>query len=276
MDIYYLVEPEESSDGSGVRPDRMLRRQEASSLSRAGAMERIALQEAISMVRLGVGGHVRIPHERDLEDVVTRAVACAEIMALGTPVTIGKKLVTADPEPGSPQDRAFEATQERHRLLPPAAGAEGGDAYISPGWPTDEECARLAHKIVHEMGYSQANVARIFELVDGYERPAMWTRQGINRILWEECDGEKYPRSITGKSLVMSHAVRDGCICLGHLSMRWRCLAMKARWQLRRSSTLPSTSLTTAFFPSALGTRIEAWPGSCGRSWTSAGSTPST
>ncbi|MGW2612216.1 hypothetical protein ACWC4A_49305 [Streptomyces mirabilis] len=194
VNIYYLVGPEESSDGSVIRPDRMLRRQEALSLSRAGAMERIALQEAISMVRLGVGGHVRIPHERHLEDVVTRAVACAEIMALGTPVTIGKKLVTADPEPGSPQDRAFEAAQERHRLLPPAAGAEGGDGYISPGWATDEECARLAHKLVHEMGYSQANVARIFELVDGYERPAMWTRQGINRILWEECDGEKYPR----------------------------------------------------------------------------------
>ncbi|MGW7256767.1 hypothetical protein [Streptomyces sp. NPDC054834] len=194
MDIYYLVGPEESSDGPGIFPDRMLRRQEALSLSRAGSMERVALQEVISLVRLGVCGHVRIPHEKHLEDVVTRAVACAEIMALGTPVTIGKKLVTADPEPGSPQGWAFEAAQERHRLLPPSAGAERGDAYISPGWPTDEECARLAHKLVHEMGYSQANVARIFELVDGYERPSMWTRQGINRLLWEECDGEKYPR----------------------------------------------------------------------------------
>ncbi|MFF3892589.1 hypothetical protein ACFYY3_05195 [Streptomyces sp. NPDC001812] len=194
MDIYYTVGPEEIGDGAENPPTRMLRRQEALSLSQAGAMERIALQEAISLVRLGVAGHLHIPHESHLEDAVIRAVACAETLAVGVPVTIGKELVTADREPSGLQALACAAARERHRLLPPAAGAEGGHAYISPGWPSGEECARLAHKLVYEMGYSQADVARIFEIADGYERPAMWTRQGINRILWKECDGEKYPR----------------------------------------------------------------------------------
>ncbi|MET8218083.1 hypothetical protein [Streptomyces hirsutus] len=194
MDIYYTVGPGESGDGAENPPTRMLRRQEALSLGQAGAMERIALQEAISLVRLGVADHLHIPHESHLEDAVTRAVACAETLAAGVPVTIGKELVTAEREPGGLQALACEAARERHRLLPPAAGVEGGRAYISPGWPSGEECARLAHKLVYEMRYSQADVARIFEIADGYERPAMWTRQGINRILWKECDGEKYAR----------------------------------------------------------------------------------
>ncbi|MFF6811186.1 hypothetical protein ACFZAG_15035 [Streptomyces sp. NPDC012403] len=146
------------------------------------------------MIRLGVASHLRIPHESHLKDAVTRAVVCAEIMAVGAQITIGKELVTTDREPGGLQALACEAARERHRLLPQATSAEGGSAYISPGWPSDEECARLAHKLVYEMKYSQADVARIFDMVDSYERPAMWTRQGINRILWEECDGEKYPR----------------------------------------------------------------------------------
>ena len=194
MDIYYTVGPGEIGDGVGNVPTRMLRRREALSLSQAGAMERIALQEAISLVRLGVASHLRIPHGSHLEDAVTRAVACAEAIAFGVPVTVGKELVTDDREPCGLQALACEAARERRRLLPPVGGTEGSRAYISPGWPSDEECARLAHKLVYEMAYPQADVARIFEIVDRYERPAMWTRQGINRILWEECDGEKYPR----------------------------------------------------------------------------------
>ncbi|MGC5000053.1 hypothetical protein [Streptomyces sp. DT195] len=194
MDIYYTVGSEGIGDGVENLPIRALWRQEALSLSQAKAMERIALQEAISLVRLGVASHLRIPCESHLEGDVTRAVACAETMATGAPVTIGKELVTADCEPGRLQALTCEAAHERHRLLPPATGAEGDRAYISPGWPSDEECARLVHKLVYEMGYSQANVARIFEMVDGYERPAMWTRQGVSRILWEECEGEKYLR----------------------------------------------------------------------------------
>ncbi|MFF8317920.1 recombinase family protein [Streptomyces bobili] len=194
MDIYYTLGPDEVGDGAENLPTRMQRRQEALSLSQAGAMGRIALQEAISLVRLGVASHLRIPHESHLKDTVTRAVACAESMAVGVPVTIGNELVTTDREPGSLQALAYEAARERHGLLPPATGTEGGRAYISPGWPSDEDCARLAHKLVYEMGYSQADVARIFDVVDGYERPAFWTRQGINRILWEEYEGEKYPR----------------------------------------------------------------------------------
>ena len=194
MDIYYAVGVEESGDGAENLPVGVLRRQEALSLSRARAVGRFALQEAICLIRLGVAGHLRIPHESHLGDPVTCAVACAEAMAIGVPVTIGKERVTADREPGGLQALACEATCERHRLLPPAVGAEGGRVYISPGWPSDEESARLAHKLVYEMGYSQADVARIFETVDRYERPVMWTRQGINRILWEEFNGEKYPR----------------------------------------------------------------------------------
>ncbi|MFJ5273821.1 hypothetical protein [Streptomyces sp. NPDC088358] len=189
MDTYYTVGAEKTGEGAGNLPAHALRRREDRALIDAGAMERIALQEAISLVRLGVAGHLRIPHEEHLKDAVTRAVACAETLAVGVPVTIGKELVTADCEPDSLQALACEAARERHRLLPPAAGLAGRGTYISPGWPNDEECARLAHKLVYEMGYSQAKVARIFEMVDGYERPVMWTRQGIDRILQEEYDG---------------------------------------------------------------------------------------
>ncbi|MFF3589017.1 hypothetical protein ACFYYI_17920 [Streptomyces sp. NPDC002387] len=193
MDIYYVVGPEDR-DGAETFPAHMLRRQEALSLMREGVRERIALQEALSLIRLGVASHLRIPHESHLENAVTRAVACAEAMAVGGSVTVGRQLITADPEPGNLQDLACEAARERHRLLPPTAGTLGGGAYISRGWPSGEECARLAHKLIYEMGYSQAHVARIFETVDDYERPAVWTRQGLNRLLWEEDGGERYPR----------------------------------------------------------------------------------
>lgn len=194
MDIYYVSGSEEIYGGVENPSTRMLRREGARSLGQEGMMEPIALQEAISLARLGVASRLRIQHESYLKDPVSRAVACAETMAIGVPVIIGEELVTANREPGDLQALACEVARERSRLLPPAGGTIGGGTYISPGWPSDEECARLAHKLVYEMGYSQADVARIFETVDGYERPAMWTRQGINRILWEECDGEKYPR----------------------------------------------------------------------------------
>ena len=193
MDIYYSVGPEGKSSEQGINP-HLLWRQEALSLSQAGVTDRIALQEAISLTRLGVGDRLWIPDESHLGDEVTRAVACAETIAVGKSIAIGGKPVSSDAKPGTLQYLAYEAALERHRLLPPATGAAGARAYISPGWPRDEECARMAHKLVYEMGYSQAHVAHIFEHVDGYERPAVWTRQGVNRILWEEVDGEKYPR----------------------------------------------------------------------------------
>ncbi|MEU6578170.1 hypothetical protein [Streptomyces sp. NPDC046805] len=194
MDIYYVVRSKDGKNGAEIFPDHMLRRQEALSLMRAGVRDRIALQEALSLIRLGVASHLRIPNETHLGDAVTRAVACAEAMAVDRSVTVGQQLITADPEPGSPQHLACEAARERHRLLPPAAGNLVGETYISRGWPSGEECARLAHKLIYEMGYSQAHVARIFETVDDYERPAVWTRQGINRLLGEDDGEERYPR----------------------------------------------------------------------------------
>ncbi|MGW1799008.1 hypothetical protein ACWCQN_24325 [Streptomyces sp. NPDC001984] len=194
MDIYYSVGPEGKQSGQEIDA-RLLRRQEALSLmSQAGVTKRIALQEAISLARLGVGDRLWIPDESHLRDEVTRAVVCAETIAVGKSIVIGGQPVTSDAKPESAQYQAYEAALERHRLLPPATGAAGAHAYISPGWPSDEECARMAHKLVCEMGYSEADVARIFEIVDGYERPAVWTRQGVNRLLWEKVDGEKYPR----------------------------------------------------------------------------------
>jgi hypothetical protein len=205
VDTYYTVGADKAGDGAENLPAHALLRRESRALIDAGAMERIALQEAISLVRLGVAGHLRIPHEEHLKDAVTRAVACAETLAVGVPVTIGKELVTADCKPGSLQALACEAARERHRLLPPATGPAGSSAYISPGWPHDKECVRLAHKLVHEMGHSQAEVARIFEMVDRCDRPAMWERRGINRILKKEKEeydaGEPSCRKESGAAL---------------------------------------------------------------------------
>ena len=199
MDIHYAVGSQKAGNEVEGLPARVLRRQEARSLINAGAIERIALQETISMVRLGVASHVCIPREEHLKSSGTRAVACAEALASGAAVTLGGEPVTADRGPAGVQARDWEAawdsTRERHRLLPPAAGgSEKGRAYISPDWPTDEECARLAHKLINEMGYSLANVASILENADQYDRPVAWSKQGIDRILWEKCDGERYPR----------------------------------------------------------------------------------
>ncbi|MEU8795016.1 recombinase family protein [Streptomyces sp. NPDC048643] len=199
MDIHYAVGSQKTGNGAESLPAHALRRQEARSLVNAGAMKRIALQEAISMVRLGVADHVCIAREEHLKDPRTRAVACAEALASGASVAIGGEPVTADRGPAGVHARdwetAWDATRERHRLLPSATGGpEKGRAYISPDWPTVEEYARLAHKLMNEMGYSLAKVAGILENVDQYDRPAAWSKQGIDRILWEKCDGERYPR----------------------------------------------------------------------------------
>lgn len=199
MEIHYAVGSQKTGNGAENLPAHVLRRQEARSLINAGAMKRIALQEAISMVRLGVAGHLCIPREEHLKSPGTRAVACVEALASGASVTIGGEPVTADRGPAGVQARdweaAWDATRERHRLLPPAAGSpEKGHAYISPDWPTDEECARLAHKLINEMGCSLAKVASILENADQYDRPAAWSKQGIDRILWENFDSERYPR----------------------------------------------------------------------------------
>ncbi|MFD8001186.1 hypothetical protein [Streptomyces mirabilis] len=196
MDIHYTVGSQKTGDGAENLPGQALRRQEARSLIDAGATKRVALQEAISLVRLGVGSHLRVPHEEHLKDPRTRAVACAEALASGASVTIGGEVVTADRGSAGVQTRdweaACEAARERHRLLPPTTGSAGRGTYISPGWPNGKECARLAHKLVYEMGYPQSEVARIFERIDGYERPTMWTKQGINRILREEYEGGEF------------------------------------------------------------------------------------
>ncbi|MFF2363811.1 hypothetical protein ACFVU0_13985 [Streptomyces sp. NPDC058122] len=195
MDICYTVGSQKAGDGAEDLPSHTLRRQEARSLIDQRVMKRIALQETISLVRLGVADHVRIPSGEHLKDSGTCAIVCAEALASGALVTLGGESVTADRGPAGVPARAWEvaweAARERHRILPPAAGAAGRDVYISRAWPNDKECARLAHKLVYEMGYSQAEVSRIFERVDGYERPAMWTKQGINRILREEYDGDE-------------------------------------------------------------------------------------
>lgn len=181
-------------EGDANRSDGLLRRQEASSLHEASANRRIALQEAISLIRLGVADRLCVPDESHLQDPVTRAVACAEVLSVGGKVTIGLESIATDGELALPQALACEAARERYRLLPPAAGFEEAGAYISRGWPSDEECARLAHKLVYEMSYSQTGVARIFEAVDGFDRPAVWVKQGVNRILWVWDGEEKNPR----------------------------------------------------------------------------------
>ncbi|MGY5060701.1 hypothetical protein ACWDFR_42690 [Streptomyces sp. 900105755] len=125
---------------------------------------------------------------------MTRAIICAEIMAGGNSITIGEETFTPDSKRDGLLDLAYEAAVERHRLLPALGGEAKTDAYISPGWPTDEECARLAHKLTRGMGYSQAEASRIIESVDGYERPHVWSRQGIDRLLWDRTYGEKWDR----------------------------------------------------------------------------------
>lgn len=174
--------------------DCLMRRQEATSRKEGRAGERIALHEAISCIRLGMGNRLWVPSESHLGDRVTRAIICAEIMAGGNSITIGDQAFTPDSKRDELLDLAYEAAVERHRLLSALGGRAKADAYISPGWPTDEECARLAHKLTRGMGYSQAEASRIIESVDGYERPHMWSRQGIDRILWDRSHGEKWDR----------------------------------------------------------------------------------
>ncbi|GAQ55194.1 recombinase family protein [Streptomyces acidiscabies] len=194
MDVFYEVGCEGSSKEDRNQTDVLLRRQEAFSLLREPARSRIALQECISLIRLGVANHLHVPDESHLQDPVTRAVACAAVLAAGGEVTIGTKPVMMDDELLPPQELAFEAAREQYRLLPPTTESEGTHAYISRGWQSDEECARLAHKLVHEMRYSQAYTARIIEAVDGFDRPAMWTKQGLNRKIWQWEGKERIPR----------------------------------------------------------------------------------
>lgn len=178
MDIHYGVRPEKIGKREENPPGRVLRREEAHSLKQAPAGQRVALQEAISLIRLGMSDHLRVLEEEHLPDDVTRAVACAEVLSVGGKVTVGDRVIAAD---DNPLTLAWEAARERHRLLPPVTGAE---AYISRGWPSDEDRARLAHKLMVEMHYPKAEIARILKM----------NRQGIDRILWEWDGGSKYPR----------------------------------------------------------------------------------
>ncbi|MFE4660556.1 hypothetical protein ACFRFJ_28170 [Streptomyces hydrogenans] len=191
VDVHYGVGPGPVAEGVGRGSGLLLRRQEELALGDAPAGERVALQEAISLIRFGVADRLRVPRETCLGKPVTRAVVCAEVMALGASVSIGGDQLRPDTFPGRWEGFAYEAARERHRLLPPPAGGDK-NAYIRRGRPTDAENARLAHKLVREMGYSQAEVARIFEWTDTSERPAMWTRKGVGRLLRMEDDGDLY------------------------------------------------------------------------------------
>ncbi|MBK3634338.1 hypothetical protein JHN52_15615 [Streptomyces sp. MBT97] len=205
--INYHVGSEGASDGESVR--YLMRRQEAESRKENRAGERFALHEAISLIRLGVGSCLRVPDESHLGDRVTRAIICAEIMAGGNSITIGDQVFTPGSERDELLDLAYVAAMERHRLLPTPDGKAKTDAYISPGWPTDEECARLAHKLTRGMGYSQAEASRIIESVDGWERPHVWSRQGIDRLLWDRSYGEKWDR-FTYVEKSRTHAYLEG------------------------------------------------------------------
>ncbi|MGW2209610.1 hypothetical protein [Streptomyces sp. NPDC001781] len=196
MEIHYSIGAR-ANDVKVIDLDaRTLLRREARSLGDrpVKAAERIALQEAICLIRLGMADLLRIKDKTHLENAVTRAAACAEVMATGASVVIGQEQIADARGSESLQDLAIELARERHGLLPPTSSNGTSPAYISRGWPTHEECARLAHKLVHEMSYTYADAARILEMSDWYERPTLWTRQGISRLLWEECDGEKYPK----------------------------------------------------------------------------------